>query len=329
VALVVGAIAIATSVSLDVLTGGGPVDWATYTNGADRFVAGLPLYSTVQLSGPYQLKDIVASGYLYPPPSVLLFLAHGPFVSGYIAWMVVNVGVLIAGLAAALRREFGSAVPWPLALTCLALAAFPPFHFGAAIGNVSIGLAGIYAWAWASEGKGWLGPIAGALAVLKVYPGLLALWCVRQGSWRPVAIAMGVAAAILVATVPILGLDMWGDFVTSTLNARPTCTYAVPSIPCLVAPLPEPVARVVPILLSALLALASLRTRDRLIAYGCLGLATLVPLTDWTDYYLVIPFVFLAVALAHALGSRRCRGAETSLDERQRAIDAVAAEATD
>jgi hypothetical protein len=182
---------------------------------------------------------------------------------------------------------------------------FPAFRFGAAIGNVSVALAGIYAWAWASERDGWLAPVSGALAVLKLYPGLLVLWCVRQGSWRPVVIAAGVAALIVVATLPIVGLDLWRDFVTSALNARPTCSYTVPSVACLVAPLPAPVARLAPLALSVLAAVASVRVRDRLVAYGCLGLAMLLPLTDLTDYYLTTVFVFAIVLLAHTWGSRR------------------------
>lgn len=297
IALPVSGVAAGLSICLDILSGHvGPVDWATYTNGADRFLAGLPLYSAAQLAGPYQLPHILASGYLYPPPTALLFVAHGPFVYGYIVWATLNVGLLVSGLAAVLRRELGTAVPWPLALVLFALAILPPFYYGVGVGNISIGLAGMYAWTWANRGR-WLSAVSGFLAVLKLYPGVLVLWRVREtGSWRPVVVAVGVAVAICLATLPLVGVGAWRDFLVASLNARPTCKYSLPSVACLTDSLP--LGRLFPWALAAGLLAGSLRIRSDLLAFGCLGAGMLAPLTDMTDYYLITPFVFLVVAVA-------------------------------
>lgn len=315
VALGLSAAVLGLSFSFDILLGqGGPVDWTTYANAADRFLAGLPLYSSGQLAGPYQLGDTLGSNYLYPPPSVLLFLAHGSLPYGYVAWATLNVALLVTGLAAVLRRELGTALPWPLAIVLFALAAFPPFRFGVGTGNVSVGLAGLYAWTWANSGR-WIGPVSGAAAVLKLYPGILVLWRVRQvSSWRPLFVAMGVAGGIVLLTLPVVGLDRWHDFAMAGLNARPTCQSSVPSAICLAAGLPGPLPRLVPWAITGLFALGALRLRSPIVAFACLGAAMLAPLMDMTDYYFLVPFVFVVIMLAHAYARRAARRA-ASTDE--------------
>jgi hypothetical protein len=292
------------------------IDWFAYAMGTQRLLAGESLYLPIQLAGPYHLPDVTPSGYIYPPPSALLF---GPFALptvGIAAWTVLNVSVFLAGIAAVLRRELGSVRPLPLALALFALSiviplpggqALAPFTSGVGTGNVNVALAGVLALAWATgTRRGWIPVVAGVAGVFKIFPAALALWAARASGWHALGVTAGVAAVLVVVTLPFIGLDEWSRFLAALSNAEPSCNAGRASVACLATPLfGGPAAKVAGVALGgALLALATVSRREYP-AFVLLTLGMLAPLADGHPHYLLFLYVLVLIGVARLHGRRR------------------------
>src|SRR5690349_5625316 len=147
------------------------IDWRSYAGAAARFLDGQSLYLASQLSGPYRMFDVAGAGYVYPPPSVLLFL---PFlVLGPTGWGVANAALFAIGLGAIVRRDFGQAAPLVFGVALAIVSLTRPYLDGMATGNINVGLAGVFACCWAlgRDRSQWL---AGVGAVIKIHPLALA-----------------------------------------------------------------------------------------------------------------------------------------------------------
>lgn len=296
------------------------IDWYAYAFGTERVLAGESLYIAEQLSGPYSLPAVTPEGYIYPPPSALLFL---PFTVGadigLSAWIVGNMALLVAGLAAILHREFGAIRPIPLSLVLLGLCVPIPTPAGNAMplvngvlaSNVNVGLAGLLALCWATgPRRAWIPYVAGVAAAFKMFPGALALWAVRRHGWRALLIAIVVTLLVGLVTLPIVGLEEWRRFFLALSNAEPTCTGGRSSVACLTQPfLGTSLAKAAGIGVGLLLLGASMLVRREFPAFVLLTLGMLAPLADGHQHYLLFIYVLVVIGLAGLYRRYRSRPA--------------------
>lgn len=294
------------------------IDWYAYAYGTERLLAGESLYVAEQLAGPYSLPAITPDGYIYPPPSALLFLPFSIGADiGLSAWILGNLALLGVGLAAVLRREMGSVRPIGLSLVLLGLcvpiwtpAGFArPLINGVLASNVNVGLAGLLALCWgAGSRRGWIPYAAGVAAAFKIFPGALALWAVRRDGWRALLIAIGSVAAICLVTLPIVGIEEWRRFLLALSNAEPTCTGGRSSIACLSQPfLGTSLAKAAGIVLGALLLLVAMLVRAEFPAFVLLTLGMLAPMADGHQHYLLFIYVLVVIGLVRAYRRYRAR----------------------
>lgn len=285
------------------------IDWSAYALGTQRVLAGEPLYLPEQLAGPYYLPELTPHGYIYPPPSALLFLPFSIDGIGLVAWVAGNAIVFVSGLAAVIWREFGRLPPVPYALALLGVAvAWPlpdglwmaPFADGIVNANVNVALAGLLAWCWAAgERRRWIPYVAGIAAVFKIFPGALALWAARRHGWRAIAITAGVGLIIVLATLPVVALDSWNAFLLALSNAEPTCDGGRISIACTLLPfVGTSAAKLAGIVIGAILLGLSLVVRREFPAFVLLTAGMLAPMADGHPHYWLFAYVLLVIAAA-------------------------------
>jgi hypothetical protein len=274
------------------------VDWVTYANAVQRWLAGAPIYAQQQLSGSYYLPQVVGVGFAYPPATVPLFLPFAAAPVGVALWILLNVGVFVTGIVAVLRRELGGASFAATGLVLAVLAICPPFTVGVAAGNVNVALAGVFAWAWAAgRGASYLPMAAVISAAVKLTPASLLGWGDRRP--RRYAAQGGVALVVVLATVPLTGAAAWHDYVVALFNSTPICHLqgALPSVPCVAAALlgSDALARAATIGAFVALTLAAWWTPSPLAAYLMIAAAWMIPTADVHKHSLLVPLVALLV----------------------------------
>jgi hypothetical protein len=310
--LTVAALAAAAGLAIVGNQGHNPpwVDWATYSDALDRLVHGAPIYDSRQLSGPYTLPEITTTGYVYPPASLPLFAVFANQPAGLVAWLTLNVGLLVSGVYAILRRELGGDAVMYLGVAMLPVVMWIGFLNGLAAGNVTIGLCGVLAWAWAI-GRERTPPAAIAvMAVAKMFPAVLVCWTTPSRFLRSAASAALIAGAWILVTLPIVGIGSWIDFVHAIANSQPTCAYG-PSVACVLQPaLGVSLAKVAALGLTGALGLGAVVVRRDLAAFTMIAVAWITPVSDLSNYSLLPLFVVWVVVFA--IGVRRLRS--TSVD---------------
>jgi hypothetical protein len=168
-------------------------DLGVYLRTGHSFLDGQPVYA-MTTSAQYS-SDSSMYPFVYPPPSVPLFgvLAALPVSIVRRVWVVLLLGVSLAAI-----RMLGVRWRWVAVLLL-----WPPFVQGIAVGNV-IGLT--FAFFAAA-------PLAGSLLALppffKGQLGVTGLWLVRERRWRDLALAVAIGAAVLLITLPMVGIDIW------------------------------------------------------------------------------------------------------------------------
>ncbi len=190
-----------------ILLSAGPTlgyDFLAYLGGAQRIREGQPLYDTVRSAGDFGL-------YYYPPPfaMVLVPLTLLPASQSTWLWLLTSVCSAIAAIALMpVRRE----VRWAVLL--LAVTSWP-FLYAVKLGQVGPFLLLLFSLAWrgrdAALGFG-LSSAAGAL--VKIQPLLLLGWAIARRRWQAVAVAVGSLAAVVLASVVILGPTVWRDYLS-------------------------------------------------------------------------------------------------------------------
>jgi hypothetical protein len=200
----------------DVLLWGGTnhlYDLNVYLGSAGRWLdGGLPYMTGPVSSWPASAAD---DFFLYPPPLLPFFGLLSRLPEGAVA-----AGWTIAMAACAYKAYRILGLSRTLSAVMLA---FPPVMIGFESGNVAsltflLFAAGVRA--------------GGALAVdvlFKVQTGLPLLWLIRQRRWRGILAGAVVVAAIVLATLPLVGLDAWRDWWTG-LAYRAQSQGAVPSL---------------------------------------------------------------------------------------------------
>ncbi len=284
------------------------VDWATYSDALQRLVHGQSIFDSRQLSGPYYLPDITTTGYVYPPASLPLFAPFGNQPIGLVAWLALNVGLLVSGVYAILRRELGADGVMYLGVAIVPVVFWIGFLNGLTAANVTIGLSGVLAWAWAL-GRQRTPPVAVAvIAVAKMFPAILVCWTTPPKLVRSVLSAGLICAAWCLITLPLVGLNSWFDFLRALGNAQPTCSYG-PSVSCVLQPaLGISLAKLVALALAGALGLGAVFVRSDFVAFTLIALAWIAPVSDISNYSLMPLFVVWVVAFAIAM--RRLRSVE-------------------
>ncbi|HEX5014699.1 MAG TPA: glycosyltransferase 87 family protein [Candidatus Limnocylindrales bacterium] len=171
-------------------------DFGVYLAAGRHANAGEPVYlDHVLTSLP---SSAAQDPFLYPPPLVvpLRALAALPIDAVGLAW---QLGLIAAGAAG--LRMLGLGWPW-VALLML----WPANVQGVQSGN----LANLAFLAFAAGYRhGWTLPLG---VFLKVQTAIPALWLVRERHWRALGIGIAVAAAVVLATLPFVGLGAWSDW---------------------------------------------------------------------------------------------------------------------
>lgn len=187
-------------------------DFTAYDSAARRIVAGLVLYppgtAEAYNSGSY------AGLYLYPPPLAvgLVPLAWLDPSTAALAWFWLRVVLLVAA-AAILPASL-------LVRACvLAVASISfPVWYDLNLGNMSIVLFGLSAVMWRFAGRP-AASVALAVGGLVRYPfGIVLIGWLVQRKWRAVGWAIGIGAVLALATVPVVGVSAWLDYVTNVLT---------------------------------------------------------------------------------------------------------------
>lgn len=148
-------------------------------------------------------SDLTQLPFLYPPFALPLFgflslLPAGLVMAG---WLALSV----AGSVAALRW-LGVRWAWVPVLLL-----WPPFFEGLAVGNVAV-LA--FVPFVAAPRASWTLPLMGVFKLQSLIP---SLWLVRERRWRSLAVGLAVLGGIAIATLPIVGIGAWSDWLRGLL----------------------------------------------------------------------------------------------------------------
>ena len=191
-----------------------PNDWAQLKLTADLFVAG-------DWASLYAVGDEAANpGYYWRyPPFALYLVTPLAWLSGTGAYAVL-AGLGISALAAslALMRKVAPfqemRTEWVLAIA-LSAPALTTLTTGQSSGLILLGIAAA-AGQWARDR-----PVAGAaiLGLLALKPNwgvVFGFWTLVRGDWKAARTMLAVAALFVAATIP-LGVDLWRDFVGTSI----------------------------------------------------------------------------------------------------------------
>jgi Glycosyltransferase family 87 len=189
-------------------------DYHAYDLAARRVAAGRALY-TPDVAAAYNSGQYEGL-YLYPPPLAIALVpltALGPDQAA-LAWLGLRLGLLVLGVAllpiSALARG---------AVLAVAAISFPVWY-DLNLGNLSIVLFALSALIWRFR-DGPAGSIALAISGVLRYPfGLVLVSWLLQRRWR--AITWTVAAGIVIgaATLPVVGVQGWLDYLGSLSALR-------------------------------------------------------------------------------------------------------------
>lgn len=288
------------------------VDWATYSDAFGRLVQGGSVYDPRQLSGPYHLLEMStggAFGYEYPPASLILFAPFASQPIGLVAWLALNVGLLVSGVYAVLRRELGDDAVLYLGLAILPVGLWIGFIEGVTSGNITVGVTGILAWAWALDRERVAPATVAVLGVAKVFPAILVCWTTPSRLVRSVAAAGLLAGAWALITLPIVGPGTWVDFFRAMGNTQPNCDSYGASTTCVLQPFVGiGLAKLAAIALAGSLGVGAVFVRSNLVAFSMVAVAWVVP-TYNLSYYSMLP-LFVIWVVVFAIGMRRLRSVE-------------------
>jgi hypothetical protein len=179
-------------------------DYQAYAHAAQRLLDRVSLYDpAVDLAGGFAI-------YLYPPPFALAFV---PFVlvpdpAGLVAWTGLLIGCTLVAIAL-------MPVSVPLRWAILLLAGLDwPLLYSFKLGQVGpiLLLLFVLGWRWLDRSLA-LGTTIAIGALIKVQPALLGAWAVLTGRPRAAFVAFSGAIVVVLATLPIVGITAWSDYV--------------------------------------------------------------------------------------------------------------------
>lgn len=172
-------------------------DFELYVKAGERWLTGAPVY----LGTPLAILPADPSNYpfLYPPVTLPLFgtLAQIPFPVAAALWLGASVAALLAAL-----RWVGLSWRW-----ILVVVAWPPIAQGLFVGNVAIPMFALFAAA------PWRPALLAIPPLFKPYSAIASLWLLRREQWRSALVGGLVFLAGCLATLPLVGVQLWVDWV--------------------------------------------------------------------------------------------------------------------
>ena len=181
-------------------------DLDIYLAAGARALAGQPVYlDHVMVELPPTAGD---NTFLYPPPLIPFFAVASqlPHAAVGAAWVVVLALCGVVGF-----RLLG--LPWRWAILFLA---FPPMMIGILVGNVTnIGFL-LFAMGYRYR---WPMVLAVLLKVQSLVP---VAWLLRERQWRSLLIGAGVVLAVVLVTLPLVGIESWQAWVAALGYLRQT-----------------------------------------------------------------------------------------------------------
>ena len=181
-------------------------DYGCYAGAARDLLNGQPIYHNA-----FTIDVPVCPGtYTYPPAFAVALI---PWISlggvATVLWCVAMAACFLAGVALMpVRRD----VRW---LMVILGALNWPLLYAVKLGQVEpILLLGFAAtWRWMDR-AGVVGAATAVGTLMKVQPGLLAIWAVATGRFRAAVIGVSATVALAVATAFVTGLGAWTTYVS-------------------------------------------------------------------------------------------------------------------
>lgn len=287
-------------------------DFSAYWSAADRLLNGDALYTAAQLAGPYAPQQQYL--YLYPPPFALALTPLAAVFSDYraAAWVWTALGFLIlVGSVLAVHRSERLGERYQLLagrgrwLLVAGAVAFPPVVGELVLGNVHLLLLGLLTLAWlgirhGTSGGEWVSGLAGGVAaVIKVFPGVLALWFVLARRFRAAAgMVLGAAAVALIA-LPFTGVEPWLQYPTvlANLSAPSDTTDTLAPTVWLAGPLGFTIARIVVTVVGLALIAWSARSLDLVRSFAVAVTVSVLIAPALYHHYLALLVLPLILAL--------------------------------
>ena len=195
--LAIGTFGLTTLAILATAHGTWGYDYQAYAHAAQRLLDGQPLYDpTVDLAGGFAI-------FLYPPPFAVALV---PFAllgdpAGLYAWTALLIGCVVAGIA---LMPVSVTLRWLMLL----LAGLDwPVLYSLKLGQVGpiLLLLFVLGWRWLDRPVR-LGVTIAIGALIKIQPALLGVWALLTGRPRAAVVALGVAVAVVVVTLPLVGV---------------------------------------------------------------------------------------------------------------------------
>jgi hypothetical protein len=268
-------------------------DWTFYSGAVNRWMAGEPIYPSQQIS---TLGAAAGSSYAYPPASVPLMLPFASWPFGAVLWETVIVGSLLIGLLMVVRVGWPERTMRAYGIAVGAMALVSGVMEGVGEANVNIATAGVLGFAWARS-RGTPEAI-GAMTVIKVFPLSLAATFGRTAFLR----SLSLAALVCAATLPLVGVNSWIDYVEGLRASHPLCgdpQWANQALACRLEPfVDEAVAKWAGLLAAFACVLLSLRAGPTLLGLTFAAGAILAPATELHAHYWAIVYVLVVIAIA-------------------------------
>ncbi len=205
-------------------------DFSAYWAAAGNVLNGTPIYSAEQLAGTYSPQQQYL--YLYPP---FFAVAMTPFAALFDDYRVANwawaaIGAVLVVVAVRLvDRGEGITRGRDGWLLVGAAFAFPPIVGELVMGNVHLLLLALLAGSWLAVRRPdpsrsaaiVAGVFIGIATLIKIFPVVLILWLLLRRRWTSAVAAVAAMAVLVVATLPVIGLQPWLDYPTVLLNLGP------------------------------------------------------------------------------------------------------------
>src|SRR5207253_3101750 len=166
-------------------------------------------------------------GPLYPPIHALVMAPLGNFRPALAYRVMQGVIVLMAFVAGwGIRQLSHGRIWWPIAVSMIML--FPAFTHGLNLGQNSALLLALLVWGWLfiSRGRQMAGGVLWGLHASKpVWPAAFFLVPLLMGRWRVCLAMVATGAAQAAATLPLVGLHSWFEWLW--IGKQATFVYSV------------------------------------------------------------------------------------------------------
>lgn len=187
-------------------------DYATYHYAAKVARAGGDPYTKREL-GELAREEATRNWvhpYLYPPPFLVLAtpFSLGSLDTGFAAWFVLNELALLVVAWSLVRWWSGLSTATPGVVAAVVALTYG-IAYGAELGQanlVVLALVVLSAWQVQSRPR-WAGALLGVACMLKMSPALLLGWFALERRWSAVTAALVAAAASIVVSVGVLGIE--------------------------------------------------------------------------------------------------------------------------